>query len=87
MTPPPFPSKEAAPLTRRATLTRLAALSAGAGAWALPLHSQAAIDTARPGDILRLRSGIYRGSIVIDKAITIEEGTVRAQGSWARAFK
>lgn len=46
MTPPPFPSNESPPLTRRATLTRLAALSAGAGTWALPLRSQAAIDTA-----------------------------------------
>ncbi len=43
---PPFRSTESPPLTRRATLTRLAALSAGASAWALPLHSQAAIDTA-----------------------------------------
>jgi nitrous oxidase accessory protein len=35
---------------------------------------QAAVDNAQPGDILRLRPGIYRGSIVIDKAITIEGG-------------
>lgn len=46
MTPPPFPSHESLPLTRRATLARLAALSAGVGTWALPLHSQAAIDAA-----------------------------------------
>jgi diketogulonate reductase-like aldo/keto reductase len=46
MTPPPFPSNESPLLTRRAALTRLASLSVGASAWALPLRSQAAIDTA-----------------------------------------
>jgi diketogulonate reductase-like aldo/keto reductase len=46
MTQPPFPVDKTPPLTRRATLTRLAALSAGAAAWSLPLRSQAAIDTA-----------------------------------------
>ena len=46
--PCPFlcPADEIPSPTRRATLTRLAALSAGAVAWALPLRSQAAIDTA-----------------------------------------
>lgn len=46
MTPPPFPTHESPPMTRRATLARLAALSAGVGTWALPLRSQAAIDAA-----------------------------------------
>jgi diketogulonate reductase-like aldo/keto reductase len=46
MTPPPFPSNESPLLTRRVALTRLASLSVGASTWALPLRSQAAIDTA-----------------------------------------
>ena len=33
---------------------------------------QAAIDTAQPGDVLRLRPGLYRGGVVIDKPITVE---------------
>ena len=46
MTQPPFPVDKTLPLTRRATLMRLAVLSAGAAAWSLPLRSLAAIDTA-----------------------------------------
>jgi diketogulonate reductase-like aldo/keto reductase len=46
MTQPPFPVDKTQPLTRRASLTRLAALSVGAVAGSLPLRSQAAIDTA-----------------------------------------
>ena len=46
MTQPPFLLDTAQPLTRRASLTRLAVLSAGVAAGSLPLRSQAAIDTA-----------------------------------------
>jgi len=36
---------------------------------------QAAIEAAQPGDILRLRPGVYRGAVLIDKALRID-GTV-----------
>ncbi len=33
---------------------------------------QAAIDAARPGDVIRLPAGLYRGNFIIDKPLTVE---------------
>ncbi len=45
---------------------------------------QAAIDNAQPGDVLRLRPGVFSGAAVIDKPLTVEgtEGVeIRAEGA------
>lgn len=55
-----------------ATLAAVSAQAAETVVAPAPGALQAAIDNAQPGDVLRLRPGVYSGAIVIDKPLTVE---------------